>query len=118
MAQGSPECSVCTCMLVCVSFAHYCTRDRGCSVHPAFPAPSNFEGKVQANLGRIAPRDCKRTLSRHHPRMRVIQYSRDVDDRTEKPWLTGYPACAGMAALGVATRRRTALRTGSQQFRL
>ena len=22
----------------------YCTRDRGCSAHPAFPAPSFFEG--------------------------------------------------------------------------
>ena len=26
-------------MLVCVYFYH-CTRDRGCSAHPAFPAPS------------------------------------------------------------------------------
>src|SRR5512140_2118946 len=26
-------------MLVCVSFVHVCTRDRGCSAHPAFPAP-------------------------------------------------------------------------------
>src|ERR1700722_18913285 len=32
-------------MLVCVFFALICTRDRGCSVHPAFPAPSFFEGK-------------------------------------------------------------------------
>ena len=39
-AQGMPECSDCTCMLVCVFFAHFCTRDRGCSKHPAFPAPS------------------------------------------------------------------------------
>ena len=45
IAQGMPECSVCTCMLVCVSSAHYCTRDRGCSVHPAFPAPSSFAGQ-------------------------------------------------------------------------
>src|ERR1700730_13758374 len=27
-------------MLVCVFFARFCTRDRGCSAHPAFPAPS------------------------------------------------------------------------------
>src|SRR3982074_1444265 len=26
------------------SFA-YCTRDRGCSAHPAFPAPSEFGGR-------------------------------------------------------------------------
>ena len=43
-AQGMPECSDCTCMLVCAFLAHYCTRDRGCSKHPAFPAPSCFLG--------------------------------------------------------------------------
>jgi hypothetical protein len=30
-------------MLVCSFFAQLRTRDRGCSAHPAFPAPS-FEG--------------------------------------------------------------------------
>ena len=29
-----------TCMLVCAYCATFGTRDRGCSVHPAFPAPS------------------------------------------------------------------------------
>jgi hypothetical protein len=24
---------------------YHCTRDRGCSAHPAFPAPSVFEGE-------------------------------------------------------------------------
>ena len=42
IAQGMPECSDCTCMLVCALLAHFCTRDRGCSKHPAFPAPSSF----------------------------------------------------------------------------
>src|SRR3954451_15370961 len=32
-------------MLVCVSLCASCTRDRGCSVHPAFPAPSFFLGE-------------------------------------------------------------------------
>ena len=45
IAQGTSECSACTCMLVCVSLCAYCTRDRGCSKHPAFPAPSFFEGQ-------------------------------------------------------------------------
>jgi hypothetical protein len=45
-AQGMPECSDCTCMLVCALLAHYCTRDRGCSKHPAFPAPSSFWAKT------------------------------------------------------------------------
>src|ERR1700731_1434987 len=40
-------------------FVHSCTRDRGCSAHPAFPAPScSFQGvAIDAKLGRIAPRD-------------------------------------------------------------
>src|SRR5713101_2700237 len=32
-----------------------CTRDRGCSGHPAFPTPS-LGRKINARLGRIAPR--------------------------------------------------------------
>ena len=44
-AQGMPECSDCTCMLVCATLRTYCTRDRGCSKHPAFPAPSCFSGR-------------------------------------------------------------------------
>ena len=35
-----------------------CTRDRGCSAHPAFPAPSFFgEGEVHASLGHFVPRE-------------------------------------------------------------
>jgi hypothetical protein len=44
IAQGMPECSDCTCMLVGAFPCVHCTRDRGCSVHPAFPAPSVFWG--------------------------------------------------------------------------
>ena len=66
-AQGMPECSDCTCMLVCVFLAHFCTRDRGCSKHPAFPAPSNFFGRIShQQLGRIAPRDCGVVLGGSH----------------------------------------------------
>src|SRR3954449_10659285 len=50
-------------MLVCAFCCARCTRDRGCSAHPVFPAPSVFEGgKRTANLGRIAPRDRGRTF--------------------------------------------------------
>jgi hypothetical protein len=39
-------------------FAQFCTRDRGCSAHPAFPAPSVLSrDNVRANLGQIAPRE-------------------------------------------------------------
>jgi hypothetical protein len=29
-------------MLVCAFYLRFCTRDRGCSKHPAFPAPSSL----------------------------------------------------------------------------
>src|ERR1700737_4487882 len=45
-------------MLVCAFLCAACTRDRGCSAHPAFPAPSSLsEGIRLQNLGRFAPRD-------------------------------------------------------------
>src|ERR1700742_580301 len=52
-------------MLVCVSVCYPCTRDRGCSAHPVFPAPSlegrpapSLEGRMMlAQLGRIARRE-------------------------------------------------------------
>src|SRR6266702_5705227 len=54
-------------MLVCALFAQICTRDRGCSAHPAFPAPS-FGEKTQANLGQIAPREGEVVSMQHTPR--------------------------------------------------
>ena len=46
------RCPVCS----CAHYLYHCTRDRGCSAHPAFPAPSEFGegGKFLANLGRNA----------------------------------------------------------------
>jgi hypothetical protein len=44
------------CMLVCIFFSANRTRDRGCSKHPVFPAPSEQEeGKEDAKLGLNAP---------------------------------------------------------------
>jgi hypothetical protein len=43
IAQGRPGVLRWTCMLVCAPFCAHCTRDRGCSAHPAFPAPSVLE---------------------------------------------------------------------------
>jgi hypothetical protein len=84
-------------------FYHHCTRDRGCSKHPAFPAPSH-RGRQGSNL-QTSGATCRenanaysvvtREPSRHHPRRRVIQYARGRSDRIEKPRRTGYPACAG-----------------------
>jgi hypothetical protein len=46
IAQGMPDCSVCTCYSRVRFFAHFCTRVCGCRTHPAFPAPS---------LSRVSP---------------------------------------------------------------
>jgi hypothetical protein len=40
--------------------------------------------------------------TRHHPRKRVIQYSRGRCNRTEKPRRTGYPLSRGMTVVGWA----------------
>jgi hypothetical protein len=44
IAQGMSDVLRCPVWLVCSFFAQLRTRDRGCSAHPAFPAPS-FEGQ-------------------------------------------------------------------------
>jgi hypothetical protein len=87
---------------VCIFF---CTRAAGASGIRHSPRPLFSQGaKIQAKPGRIAPRDReiasdereRATLSaRLRPRRRATRYSRDIDDRTEKPRRAGYPACAG-----------------------
>src|SRR5207302_7472138 len=59
IAQGRPDALRWTCMLVCALSCAHCTRDRGCSAHPVFPAPSVLEegqttGKPRAQS---TPRD-------------------------------------------------------------
>jgi hypothetical protein len=118
IAQGMSDrlrCPVCSC-------AHflraYCTRDRGCSAHPAFPAPSDFKARnFLANLGRVAPRERNSmsgltiiassntaVIARHSRRRtaslplaydRATQYSRGGSDNAEKPRRTGSPGQAG-----------------------
>src|SRR5438552_14766745 len=43
-------------MLVCVYYCAFGTRDRGCSRHPAFPAPSKGRKEI-AELGHSVPRE-------------------------------------------------------------
>jgi hypothetical protein len=54
IAQGMSDCLRCPVCSCAPFFCAVCTRDRGCSVHPAFPAPLCFErgnefGKARAN---------------------------------------------------------------------
>src|SRR5207247_3413326 len=58
IAQGRPDALRWTCMLVCAFFVRNCTRDRGCSAHPVFPAPSfSMRANEDANLGQFMSRD-------------------------------------------------------------
>jgi HK97 family phage prohead protease len=53
MLSAEPVCS-------CAAFSMCnCTRDRGCSAHPAFPAPSTSGVKDGATLGHLMPRECE-----------------------------------------------------------
>ena len=88
IAQGRPECFRRTCMLVCTFVCANRTRDRGCSEHPVFPAPSisrgrEVDGKPRAN----SRREIADTYSPVITRLvrtcalgRVTQYSRDSSD--------------------------------------
>src|SRR5258705_576398 len=69
-------------MLVCIFVCANRTRDRGCSKHPVFPAPSDFEegqtkmqtsGEMRREKAKICPpviaSEAKQSMSRHKERM-------------------------------------------------
>ena len=93
-------------MLVCAFLCAYCTRDRGCSAHPAFPAPSPFGGQRRFRKARAddAPRDREVIFDRHYPRRRVIQYSRHVSDSNREAASVHAPA-ALYARVQLVTRK-------------
>ena len=77
------------CMLVCMFlFAQNRTRDRGCSKHPVFPAPSIFEeGQTKMQTSGDQRRENASSYSivivrlvRNCALRRAIQYSRAVND--------------------------------------
>ena len=71
----------------------YCTRDRGCSVHPVFPAPSLFGGwQSMQSSGEMCRENAKvRLMFGRRPILRKImstQYSRDSSDGPLRPLRT------------------------------
>src|SRR5206468_1674327 len=95
-------CSGCTCMLVCASISILHTRPR---VQQAPGIPCSLSGgrdkcscKPRAQMRREnanAHSVVVTRLVRNCALGRVTQYSRDVDDRTDRPRRTGCPAFAG-----------------------
>ena len=56
IARGMPECSGCTCMLVCALFYTLHTRPR-VQQAPGIPCSLSFEGQGWANLGLFLSRE-------------------------------------------------------------
>ncbi len=101
IAQGMPACSGCTCMLVCALPRAHCTRDRGCSKHPAFPAPSRWRERLMQTSGAGAARTPTHiplsSPAKAHAGDPVFQRR---NDRIEKPRRTRCPAFAGHDSQG------------------
>jgi hypothetical protein len=72
IAQGMPECSGCTCMLVCALPCAHCTRDRGCSKHPAFPAPSHLRERNFSKARTRCVAGMRNCIHRHCERSEAI----------------------------------------------
>ena len=51
------------------TFCAHCTRDRGCSAHPAFPAPSVFGGRE--NYLQISGASCRENAKLYPPSLRA-----------------------------------------------
>src|SRR3954464_3126327 len=93
LAQGRPECSscpVCSCALL---FAQIARETAGAASTRSSLRPLIFEEGKR----RCKPRAVHVARSRTHiqsssPAQAGVQYSRDVNDRTEKPRRTGCPA--------------------------
>ena len=67
------------------TFVHTCSRDLGCSAHPAFPAPSELEeGEMICKTSGVMRRE--NAMVRLSPTAviarldRAAQYSRNADD--------------------------------------
>ena len=69
------------CMLVCTFVCANRTRDRGCSKHPVFPAPSiSIEGQTKMQTSDAMRREIVASYSAVIPAQAGIQYSRDAND--------------------------------------
>src|SRR5437870_13083375 len=81
IAQGRPECSRCPVCSCAFLFAQIARETAGAaSTRSSLRPLSKRAGSYQANLGQLMSRDREVILTCRHPRKRVIQYSRDVND--------------------------------------
>ena len=70
-------------MLVCVFVCYFCTRDRGCSAHPVFPAPSLFRGGTNLqNSG-----ECRRENADAYPPSLRGALATKQSSSSLRPWI-------------------------------
>src|SRR2546423_10137473 len=85
------------CMLVCIFVCANRTRDRGCSKHPVFPAPSiSTRANEDANLGRSVPREGE-TTSTSLRAQRLVRRSLgegESNPLSPRAWKDGLLRCA------------------------
>src|SRR3989442_10959962 len=81
IAQGRPECSRCPVCSCAVLFAQIARETAGAASTRSSLRPLNKRaGSSPVKLGQLMSRDRERIFHCHHPRRRVIQYSRDGSD--------------------------------------
>src|SRR5437867_9756954 len=81
IAQGRPECSRCPVCSCAFSLAQIARETAGAAGTRSSLRPlTERAGSSPANLGQLMSRDRELILTCRHPRKRVIQYSRDVND--------------------------------------
>jgi len=101
IAQGMPDASaepVCSCAL---SFVHFCTRDRGCSAHPAFPC--SLSGAVRAT-----PRTHR--AARRRTRIRCLKFESEIDASAPCDWRTDQQRhCERSEAIHLSAQRKNGL---------
>src|SRR5947207_10214789 len=80
IAQGMSDCLRCP-VCSCAHLSTHCTRDLGCSAHPAFPAPSLSRGRENyLQTSGAMRREIADTHSTVIARLdRATQYSRDAN---------------------------------------
>src|SRR3984893_5180579 len=78
-------------MLVCVFLCTFCTRDRGCSVHPVFPAPSFLEGRFSCKTSSASRCEITESYAKMEALSRQIapdhrhEENRQIDRKPDAP---------------------------------
>jgi hypothetical protein len=97
IAQGRPDALRWTCMLVCALLCAHCTRDRGCSAHPVFPAPSHDgEGQEITHNSGVSRREIEDSCALHFQRWRRSEPAMQIPQRKSQAASAGLFYCRSL----------------------